>query len=538
MSDYADFVPLRDRDPAELTDAEHLMLAFQRNPQQFVRFFFQYELWHKQVEIFEAIRDYKRVSVASGHNIGKTFVTACICVWFLVSYPHAAVLTTATTFKQVQNILWKEIRRLVRRSIDKGLWTLKSKGLAPKAPRWDFGEDRFMEGFGFDRPDAVQGCHNPNILIVFDEAQAIDQQTAWDAFSSMMTGPNCKHLAIGNPLYATGPFPKTASDDQWHSMNISCLEHPNYVTGEIQIMGALTKKSIDELRDNPMRRPGTEYWLTRVEGKFPQQSADSLLPRMWVERASHPENFSKYMKTGAWIGFDVAGQGSDRCVVSVMVDGVIEAVYQWADTTKVEENAKRCMVYADKHNVPFSRINFDAVGPVGSQYKVAFQSLRVDANPIYNGQYPLGDWDDLWPDRKKDKSDKDEKKVRMFLNRRAELHWTMRTLFLYELVGFKEPKQMKEFCDECSDVRYGYNESGILYIEKKERFIKRNSISPDINDSVTLLFARDAVFRDTYEDIVTAEIEGRVSHRNRKDWTYYDDGVSFEERTSRLNNFS
>jgi hypothetical protein len=242
--DYVDFIPLRFRDPNTFTEAEKLQLYYQYHPEEFVRQTFNYEIWGKQKEIFEAVRDHKHISVASGHNIGKTFITSAICIWFVKCFPHAAVLTTASTFDQVKKILWKEIRRMVRRAEE---YIPLNFDVMPKNPKLEYDTDRFIEGFGFAKPDSVQGCHNPNILIVFDEAQAIVDQEAWNAFSSMMTGTHCKHLAIGNPLYPYGPFPQTHEQKKWKKFNISCMDHPNVVNKRVIIPGAVTYEAIIEM---------------------------------------------------------------------------------------------------------------------------------------------------------------------------------------------------------------------------------------------------------------------------------------------------
>jgi len=485
--DYSGYIPLDKRPKDDLNIYEKVQLAWQQDPEMFVEEVLGYTLWSRQVEIFELVRDNKYTSIASGHNIGKTFVTAAICIWFVLSFPHAAVLTTASTFDQVKKILWKEIRRLLQHAV----WPIGGD-LMPKHPRFDL-LDRFMEGFGFAKPDSVQGCHNPNILIVFDEAQAIDEPMAWDAFSSMLTGEYCKHLCIGNPIYAHGPFPQTHKLAKWTSLNISCLEHPNVVERRTVIQGAVTYQAIDELRDSTHTGPGSEYWLTRVLGNFPQQGADILLPEYMVRRCMNlPPNHPKLK--GSWMGFDVASTGGDRCVVAVMVDGMIEELVVWNSTGRAEDGASKALTIADKWEIPFKHINVDAVGPVGGQYKLAFAQMGVPVNTIYNGQTPLGDWDVLWPQHKKGVVNSGG--MKMFLNRRAELHWVMRTVFEREYISLRRDKDADSFIYEACQIKYGYKDNGVLWIESKPNsYVPRTGFSPDISDAVLLTLARDAVYR-------------------------------------------
>ena len=218
------------------TTHQSFIEALRDDPVLFVEEILGQTVWSRQREILEAVRDHKYVSVAAGHNTGKTFTTACICWWYLLTHERAIVLTTAATHQQVKDVLWREIRRLYSEAV----WPIGGK-LMPKSPRFQLGK-RLIKGFTFDKPDSVQGHHSPNVLVVFDEAQAIDQVRAWEAFSSMLSSQGAKHIAVGNPLYAWGPFAQTHEDPKWHSMNISCLEHPN-VHGKRTVM-RLSKRCV------------------------------------------------------------------------------------------------------------------------------------------------------------------------------------------------------------------------------------------------------------------------------------------------------
>src|SRR5688572_7256366 len=62
------------------------------------------EPWSRQVEILHAVRDYADVDVVSGHNTGKSFISARVALWYLFTGRDRVVLTTAPTDKQVKEI--------------------------------------------------------------------------------------------------------------------------------------------------------------------------------------------------------------------------------------------------------------------------------------------------------------------------------------------------------------------------------------------------------------------------------------------------
>jgi hypothetical protein len=48
--------------------------------------------------------------------VGKTWTAARVALWFLLSFPRSLVITTAPTWRQVETVLWSEIRRQHRLS--------------------------------------------------------------------------------------------------------------------------------------------------------------------------------------------------------------------------------------------------------------------------------------------------------------------------------------------------------------------------------------------------------------------------------------
>jgi len=73
-------------------------------------------LWDKQVQIVESIRDHSNTCVASGHGVGKTFISAVATLWFLCTHDQSRIITTAPTNRQVESILWAEIWSLYNNS--------------------------------------------------------------------------------------------------------------------------------------------------------------------------------------------------------------------------------------------------------------------------------------------------------------------------------------------------------------------------------------------------------------------------------------
>lgn len=408
------------------------------------------------------------------HN---TFVTACICLWFHCCFPDSVVITTANGWGQVKGVLWEEMRKLAKRAT----YPLGIE-FKPKHPEARCGNDNWMFGFSPDKPDSVQGHHRDNILIVFDEAQGIQENLTWDAFSSMMTSAGARQLVIGNPLYATGPFREKFRNPNWSQIQMSCLDHPNYKMQRQVIPGALTYESIEEIRRDPLRAPGTEYWDVRIAGVFPALGSDTLLPEYYLRRnADLPEN--KILLPGRYIGFDPAEFGTDRSVAVVLAEGHVVHVEAWRNMHPIDSVTKVLRLAAE-YRVPQSHINYDKIGGVGANLRNAFDIASVPAHGVAVGMPAVGDWGYFFTTTDP---------TLEFLNRRAELHWAMRRLF--EEGKIRVPhRYYQNFMMESSKLRYGFNQRGQLWIESKnDKFRKREGYSPDHNDALVLALARDQV---------------------------------------------
>ena len=93
------------------SDARILRERLRRDPEFFQREVLGWDPWEKQVEIACSVRDHKKTAVKSCHDSGKTADAARIGLWFLYSFQPSIVLTTAPTYRQVEELLWREISR-------------------------------------------------------------------------------------------------------------------------------------------------------------------------------------------------------------------------------------------------------------------------------------------------------------------------------------------------------------------------------------------------------------------------------------------
>ena len=163
--------------------------------------------WTNQAEILESLSSHDQVAVRSCNGAGKTFTAAVVILWWLMSYDHAVVITTAPSERQVREILWREIRRLYMplRDIIGGKLTRARLEVSPT---------RFAYGFSTNTEDRFQGFHGSNILVIVDEASGVDE-FIYNAIDGVTTAKNSKLLLIANRTDTPGRFttPSTRTEN-------------------------------------------------------------------------------------------------------------------------------------------------------------------------------------------------------------------------------------------------------------------------------------------------------------------------------------
>lgn len=240
---------------------------YARDPVRFCREILGFQPWHKQVEILEAVRDHDRVAVKSGHKCGKSRTAAAVALWFYSSFADARVVMTSTTARQVDQILWRELRMLRARGgrcvdcleadpdglriprpcphsalVDGEQGELARTGL--KAP--DFRE---IVGFTANEAEAVAGISGSRLLYIVDEASGVDD-LIFEAIEGNRAG-GAKMLELGNPTKNQGEFYEAeASKSRFYKViHVSSEETPNVVSGQLLIPGLATRDWIEEKRD-------------------------------------------------------------------------------------------------------------------------------------------------------------------------------------------------------------------------------------------------------------------------------------------------
>lgn len=260
-------------------------------------------LWSKQVEVVRAIRDNGRVTVRSGHAVGKSYISAAIVLWYLECWKDTIVITTAPTWKQVENVLWGEIRQMWRRSRVRLSGELMKTEIRIK-------DKHYAMGVSTDRGDRIQGFHSENVVVVVDEAAGVEE-VMYESIEGLLTNDRCKILLIGNPVVRRGTFWESFRRVGWAKVHMSCLDSPNVRQGREVIKGLVGRRWVEEKLEQWGEDSG--IYRSRVLGEFPLEGEDVLIPLERVERAEAREVVLSGYEVGV-MAIDVARFGSNDTV--------------------------------------------------------------------------------------------------------------------------------------------------------------------------------------------------------------------------------
>ena len=401
-----------------------------------------------------------RVSVKSGNGVGKTTAAAIAALAFLYSYNPCTVITTAPTERQVRHVLWREIRQRKAGALINlvGKPLTMSLDLAPK---------QYAIGFSTNDMQQIQGVHNENIMVIVDEANAYPDEL-FDALEGILSGGERKVLfQIGNPINPIGRFHDSFRDGRTWTHTISCLNHPNVVTGTNVIPGAVTKEWVEMQRG--LWGEESAFWQARILGEFPRIATDIVVNLGWMENAEIVIR-KLQKKPRYYMGVDIGEYGTDDYVWYIGTDKYKQEIHSRVGIEPIESVGitKR---FKDKYNIADEDITIDGIG-AGATVCSKLREDGIKINRFVASERALD--------------------TKQFEDKITEAWWNIRTLVNpnsehYDNYSFGS-RVDKLKADLCTR-KYKTNSKGKLQLEPKPEYRKRMKRSPNHADAMVLCYS-------------------------------------------------
>ncbi|WP_437948672.1 hypothetical protein WME98_50045 [Sorangium sp. So ce296] len=346
-----------------------------------------------------------RVSVASGHKMGKDYLVAGIALWWYCSDEEARVRATAVTAQQLRDVFWRELRGHFDRShqhrdpvtgrikqspypIDGKLADLPGNGLRSGM--------REVVGFTADQKQAASGISGRRVLYIYDEASGIDDGI-FEASAGNFAGDDARALMLSQPDRNEGHFYDShhSKRELWACFNLDSEQSPNVKAGRAVVPGLATQEWLDEQAVD-WNAPNGPVWLVRVKGQFAEGGDYRVMTLADVTAAEKRWADMPDPRDRLVLGFDVAGGGMDENVIAARRGMKILELEAWAtpvlptSAERARANAVRAMgavrrLRRSRENKPL--IVMDASGTVGTEvYRELLRfDTEVDVVPVHFG---------------------------------------------------------------------------------------------------------------------------------------------------------
>ena len=429
---------------------------------QFVRECIQVTPTEQQIELLQAVSKEKRISVRSGHGVGKDASVSWVILWFMVTRPYAKVVCTAPTNRQLRDILVSEISKWLRHSVVADEFIMRKDVIFHREAQkewWVRFISPSVRATKEEQAETLAGLHADHLLIICDEASGIPDPT-FIPLEGAMTQLDNKVILIGNMTKSTGYFYDTHFHNEikkdwcclhWDSRKSSIVDPsmPLYFA---------KKYGID-----------SNVYLIRVVGDPPLQDERTLIP-LWAAEQCIGTEFEIAEDEPLYLGVDVARYGDDASII-LPRQGL--KIYPWETFRKLNTIDLGGFI-----NQTYQEVNAEgcAIDVIGVGAGVADWLQKHNLKNLYQVNVSAA-----------------SSNIQKYHKLRDELWVKVRDNCLLGKYSFPDVKVSGEtetlgqqLASELATPRYDFNAHGGIVVESKKDMKARGIDSPNIADALCL----------------------------------------------------
>lgn len=459
---------------------------FKNNPVGFAKVVLGVQLSKDQEHILDLLcKKPHKVLVRSANTQGKSYIASIAALYTFCCYNPSITLITAPVYRQISDIIFKEIR---------SQGTLFQSLFLPKAPVLFDNPKHQIVGITASTATSFQGLHGTTISAIVDEAVGVEKEFI-EALEPMVAGDGHYTLLLYNPTDSSAYPYQLERYAKSHLVVLNALNHPNI---EAELKGELPPFP-NAIRLERLREM-IDLWCDETnditpeaftfDGKLYQPSpvAQARLLGMWPSQASNAvwshALFEKCINNVCpreghiQIGHDSAAFGDDDSATAVRHGKhVIHMEHHNGWSPQQQVNRLKELSTQFRLNPPDKPpivIDEGGVGMAVSQYGDDFNFLGINFSSS-------------------------SRKPNEFANMRGELHFHLADEARKGNVSFNLlPKDQQELLRmELLAPTYSLDSQGRRIVEAKKDIKKRLGKSPDIAESVMLAF--NQVYCDNFK---------------------------------------
>lgn len=478
------------------------------------------------IKVFQSVRDNQVTIARSANATGKTHAAARIAVWFYKAFEDSQVYTTcAPPVDNLKLLLWGELGSVTAKHPELfrddriiSLHIEHQQDEETEKKSFITGVTIPASGTSAQRKAKFSGKHAPHLLFIIDEGDAIPDEV-YEGIETCMSGGHARLLVMFNPRHESGPVYRMERDQQANIVELSAFRHPNVVTGEDIITGAVDRQKTlrrinewtrplagDEKPDNecfnvdehcpylvgevgyslkgvaypPLpagwRKVTNSIFFYIVLGLYSPMGEEQLISLTWINDAR--ARWDAYVAVNGEkppigvapiLGQDQAEFGRDKSVICLRYGGWVKPFIMWSGMDPDISATKGADIY-HAYNAHLANVDATGVGagvaPKMSRLGCNAHSIKVASSPTYETE--LGEFGIL----------------------RDQLWWSVREWLRTDPGAMLPPDE--DLTEELMTPTYEVA-SGRLRVMSKDMMKDLLKRSPDRADSLCLTFAEPPV---------------------------------------------
>lgn len=244
-------------------------------------------------------------AIASGKGVGKTYLMAALFVWHVITHPDSQTCMTASSGRQTDTRVWKEVKKLVRSTnVHKYFKVDNTKLVHNKIDTWS----GFTQAWNEERPEAFQGLHAKYLAIFVDEASGVPD----DILETIESGCTDEHTFLA---YYSNP---TKPDGRFKECFPGGLYHEGWKTYHIDAttVSIVSERSIAKRLSDAHGNEDDDGYRINVLGQFPKLEGQYFISEAMIKAAQERQYI--HDDTVPYVmGCDISGGGMSASVAII-----------------------------------------------------------------------------------------------------------------------------------------------------------------------------------------------------------------------------
>lgn len=408
-----------------------------------------------------------RISIVSGHGIGKSALLAMLILWFLFCFHASQVACTSPGKEQMYDVLWKELKKWIERMPEwmSALyqWESSHVRMATSPETW-FARAKTSSK---ENTEALAGVHADWVLIAVDEASGVEEPI-FETMEGALTSGNILVFLISNGTRSIGYFFDTHHKDaeRWQNYAFDSEESPR--VDQKYVDGIIAKYGKDSVQ-----------YAIRVQGRFPDEGVmdDKGYVQLFNEADLHIVPYDDQWKPiRPKAALDASGEGQDTSEWAVR-DRLRAAIVASEQSSTPASMGAKSLTVMDKYEIEPRDFAIDAFGKGHQVSQEIALATAKEKDPRRVSPINVGD------------PCEDEDDREQYVNIRAMIYYKM---MLWARAGgeFMDSDRLK---DELLSIRFRRTATGRIQIMDKVTMKKLGFASPNKADALSMTFLRPDV---------------------------------------------